>query len=87
MKKPWKLKGAFLYIGLATMYRALYEASFLTAESHRPRGFVALCLVTMRRYTDGTTITKHMVAELIQYILLETRKGVALSYAPAQMAI
>ena len=77
-------------------------------------------------YTDATTITKRMVAELIQYIevypavkedgitnqrvtihyncigafevpdrrkiperdiLLETRKGVALSYAPAQIAI
>ena len=76
---------------------------------------------TVRRYTDATTITKRMVAELIQYIevypavkedgvtnqrvtihyncigafevpdrrnipeqdiLLETRKGVALSYAP-----
>ena len=79
-------------------------------------------LETVRRYTDATTITKRMVAELIQYIevypavkedgitnqrvtihyncigafevpdrrkiperdiLLETRKGVALSYAPA----
>ena len=78
-------------------------------------------LETVRRYTDATTITKRMVAELIQYIevypavkedgitnqrvtihyncigafevpdrrkiperdiLLETRKGVALSYAP-----
>lgn len=83
-------------------------------------------LETVRRYTDATTITKRMVAELIQYIevypavkedgitnqrvtihyncigafevpdrrkiperdiLLETRKGVALSYAPAQIAI
>ena len=79
-------------------------------------------LETVRRYTDATTITKRMVAELIEYIevyhavkedgvtnqrvtihyncigafevpdrrkiperdiLLETRKGVALSYAPA----
>ena len=79
-------------------------------------------LETVRRYIDATTITKRMVAELIQYIevypavkedgitnqrvtihyncigafevpdrrkiperdiLLETRKGVALSYAPA----
>lgn len=79
-------------------------------------------LETVRRYTDATTITKRMIAELIQYIevypavkedgitnqrvtihyncigafevpdrrkiperdiLLETRKGVALSYAPA----
>ena len=83
-------------------------------------------LETVRRYTDATTITKRMVAELIQYIevypavkedgvtnqrvtihyncigafevpdrrkiperdiLLETRKGVALSYAPTQIAI
>ncbi len=83
-------------------------------------------LETVRRYTDATTITKRMVAELIQYIevypavkedgvtnqrvtihyncigafevpdrrkiperdiLMETRKGVALSYAPAQIAI
>ena len=83
-------------------------------------------LETVRRYTDATTITKRMVAELIQYIevypavkedgitnqrvtihyncigafevpdrrniperdiLLETRKGVALSYTPAQIAI
>ena len=83
-------------------------------------------LETVRRYTDATTITKRMVAELIQYIevypavkedgitnqrvtihyncigafevpdrrniperdiLLETRKGVALSYAPAQISI
>ena len=83
-------------------------------------------LETVRRYTDTTTITKRMVAELIQYIevypavkedgitnqrvtihyncigtfevpdrrkiperdiLLETRKGVALSYAPTQIAI
>ena len=83
-------------------------------------------LETVRRYTDATTITKRMVAELIEYIevypavkedgvtnqrvtihyncigafevpdrrkiperdiLLETRKGVALSYAPAQIAI
>lgn len=83
-------------------------------------------LETVRRYTDATTITKHMFAELIQYIevypsvkedgntnqrvtihyncigafevldrrkiperdiLLETRKGVALSYAPTQIAI
>ena len=83
-------------------------------------------LETVRRYTDATTITKRMVAELIQYIevypaikedgvtnqrvtihyncmgvfevpdrrkiperdiLLETRKGVALSYAPAEVAV
>ena len=83
-------------------------------------------LETVRRYTDATTITKRMVAELIQYIevypavkedgvtnqrvtihyncigafevpdrrkiperdiLMETRKGVALSYAPTQIAI
>ena len=83
-------------------------------------------LETVRRYTDATTITKRMVAELIEYIevypavkedgvtnqrvtihyncigafevpdrrkiperdiLLETRKGVALSYAPTQIAI
>ena len=83
-------------------------------------------LETVRRYTDATTITKRMVAELIQYIevypavkedgvtnqrvtihyncigafevpdrrkiperdiLMETRKGVALSYASAQIAI
>ena len=83
-------------------------------------------LETVRRYTDATTITKRMVAELIQYIevypavkedgvtnqrvtihyncigafevpdrrklperdiLLETGKGVTLSYAPAQIAI
>ena len=83
-------------------------------------------LETVRRYIDATTITKRMVAELIQYIevypavkedgitnqrvtihyncigafevpdrrkiperdiLMETRKGVALSYAPAQIAI
>lgn len=83
-------------------------------------------LETVRRYTDATTITKRMVAELIQYIevypavkedgvtnqrvtihyncigafevpdrrkiperdiLLETRKGVALSYAPIQIAM
>lgn len=83
-------------------------------------------LETVRRYTDAATITKRMVAELIQYIevypavkedgvtnqrvtihyncigafevpdrrkiperdiLLETRKGVALSYAPTQIAI
>ena len=83
-------------------------------------------LETVRRYTDANTITKRMVAELIQYIevypavkedsitnqrvtihyncigafevpdrrkiperdiLLETRKGVALSYAPTQIAI
>ena len=83
-------------------------------------------LETVRRYTDATTITKRMVAKLIQYIevypavkedgitnqrvtihyncigafevpdrrkiperdiLLETRKGVALSYAPTQIAM
>ena len=83
-------------------------------------------LEPVRRYTAATTITKRMVAELIQYIevypavkedgvtnqrvtihyncigafevpdrrkiperdiLLETRKGVALSYAPTQIAI
>ena len=83
-------------------------------------------LETVRRYTDAITITKRMVAELIQCIevypavnedgitnqrvtihyncigafevpdrrkiperdiLMETRKGVALSYAPAQIAI
>ena len=83
-------------------------------------------LETVRRYTDATTITKRMVAELIQYIevypavkedgitnqrvtihyncigafevpdrrkiperdiLFETRKGVALSYAPTQIAM
>ena len=83
-------------------------------------------LETVRRYTDSTTITKRMVAELIEYIevypavkedgvtnqrvtilyncigalevsdrrklperdiLMETRKGVALSYAPTQIAI
>ncbi len=83
-------------------------------------------LETVRRYTDATTITKRMVAKLIQYIevyptvkangatnqrvtihyncigafempdrgkisewdiMLETIKGVALSYAPTQIAI
>ena len=83
-------------------------------------------LETVRRYTDATTITKRMVAELIQYIevypavkedgitnqrvtihyncigafevpdrrkiperdiLLETRKGVALSYAQKRRSI
>ena len=83
-------------------------------------------LETVRRYTDATTITKRMVAELIDHIevypavkedgvtnqrvtihyncigvfevpdrrkiperdiLLETRRGVALSYAPAEVAV
>ena len=83
-------------------------------------------LETVRRYTDATTITKRMVAELIDHIevyhaekqdgitnqrivihyncigafdvpdrrkipeadiIMETRKGVALSYAPTQIAI
>ena len=83
-------------------------------------------LETVRRYTDATTITKRMVAELIDYIevyhaekqdgvtnqrvviyyncigafdvpdhrkipeadiIMETRKGVALSYAPEQVAV
>ena len=83
-------------------------------------------LETVRRYTDATTITKHMVAELIDHIevyhaekqdgvtnqrvdihyncigafdvpdrrkipeadiIMETRKGVALSYAPEQVAV
>lgn len=83
-------------------------------------------LETVRRYTDATTITKRMVAELIDHIevyhaekqdgvtnqrvviyyncigafdvpdrrkipeadiIMETRKGVALSYAPEQVAI
>ena len=82
-------------------------------------------LETVRRYTDATTITKRMVAELIDHIevyhaekqdgvtnqrvvihyncigafdvpdrrkipeadiIMETRKGVALSYAPEQVA-
>ena len=81
---------------------------------------------TVRRYTDATTITKRMVAELIDHIevyhaekqdgvtnqrvvihyncigafdvpdrrkipeadiIMETRKGVALSYAPEQVAV
>ena len=83
-------------------------------------------LETVRRYTDATTITKRMVAELIDHIevyhaekqdgvtnqrvviyyncigafdvpdrrkipeadiIMETRKGVALSYAPEQVAV
>ena len=83
-------------------------------------------LETVRRYTDATTITKRMVAELINHIevyhaekqdgvtnqrvviyyncigafdvpdrrkipeadiIMETRKGVALSYAPEQVAV
>ena len=83
-------------------------------------------LETIRRYTDATTITKRMVAELIDHIevyhaekqdgvtnqrvvihyncigafdvpdrrkipeadiIMETRKGVALSYAPEQVAV
>ena len=83
-------------------------------------------LETVRRYTDATTITKRMVAELIDHIevyhaekqdgvtnqqvvihyncigafevpdrkkipeadiIMETRKGVAVSYAPAQIAV
>ena len=83
-------------------------------------------LETVRRYTDAATITKRMVAELIDYIevyhaekqdgitnqrvviyyncigafdvpdrrkipeadiIMETRKGVALSYAPEQVAV
>ena len=83
-------------------------------------------LETVRRYTDATTITKRMVAELIDHIevyhaekqdgitnqrvvihyncigafdvpdrrkipeadiIMETRKGVALSYTPAQIAV
>ena len=83
-------------------------------------------LETVRRYTDATTITKRMVAELIDHIevyhaekqdgvtnqrvviyyncigafdvpdrrkipeadiIMETRKGVALSYAPKQVAV
>ena len=83
-------------------------------------------LETVRRYTDAATITKHMVAELIDHIevyhaekqdgitnqrvvihyncigafdvpdrrkipeadiIMETRKGVALSYAPEQVAV
>ena len=83
-------------------------------------------LETVRRYTDATTITRRMVAELIDHIevypavkedgvtnqrvtihyncigvfevpdrrkiperdiLLETRRGVALSYAPAEVAV
>ncbi|WP_418581178.1 DUF4368 domain-containing protein [Hominenteromicrobium sp.] len=83
-------------------------------------------LKTVRRYTDATTITKRMVAELIDHIevyhaekqdgvtnqrvviyyncigafdvpdrrkipeadiIMETRKGVALSYAPEQVAV
>ena len=79
-------------------------------------------LETVRRYTDATTITKRMVAELEVYhaekqdgvtnqrvviyyncigafdvpdrrkipeadIIMETRKGVALSYAPEQVAV
>ena len=83
-------------------------------------------LETVRRYTDATTITKRMVAELIDHIevyhaekqdgvtnqrvviyyncigafdvpdrrkipeidiIMETRKGVALSYAPTQIAV
>ena len=83
-------------------------------------------LETVRRYTDATTITKRMVAELIDHIevyhaekqdgitnqrvviyyncigafdvpdrrkipeadiIMETRKGVALSYAPVQVAV
>ena len=83
-------------------------------------------LETVRRYTDTTTITKRMVAELIDHIevyhaekqdgitnqrvvihyncigafdvpdrrkipeadiIMETRKGVAVSYAPAQIAV
>lgn len=83
-------------------------------------------LETVRRYTDATTITKRMVAELIGHIevyhaekqdgvtnqrgviyyncigsfdvpdrrkipeadiIMETRKGVALSYAPEQVAV
>lgn len=92
------------------------------------RSLAILCFFveTVRRYTNATTITKRMVAELIQYIevypavkedgvtnqrvtihyncigafevpdrrkipdrdvLLETEKGVALSYAPTQIAI
>ena len=83
-------------------------------------------LETVRRYTDATTITKRMVAELIDHIevyhaekqdgitnqrvviyyncigafdvpdrrkipeadiIMETRKGIALSYAPEQVAV
>ena len=83
-------------------------------------------LETVRRYTNATTITKRMVAELIDHIevyhaekqdgvtnqrvdihyncigafdvpnrrkirsadiIMETRKGVALSYAPEQVAV
>ena len=83
-------------------------------------------LETVRRYTDATTITKRMVAELIDHIevyhaekqdgitnqrvdihyncigafdvpdrrkspeadmIMETRKGVALSYAPERLAV
>ena len=83
-------------------------------------------LETVRRYTDATTITKRMVAELFDHIevyhaekqdgvtnqrvviyyncigafdvpdrrkipetdiIMETRKGVALSYAPEQVAV
>ena len=83
-------------------------------------------LETVRRYTNATTITQRMVAELIDHIdvyhaekhdgittqqviihyncvgpfmvpdrrkipeadiIMETRKGVALSYAPAQIAV
>ena len=44
---------------------------------------------TVRRYTNVTTITKRMVAELIDHnnVQHETRQGVAVSYAPAQIAV
>ena len=44
---------------------------------------------TVRRYTNVTTITKRMVAELIDHnnVHHETRQGVAVSYAPAQIAV
>ena len=41
LQNPLGTKGRTSIHSLATMYRALCEASSLTAESRRPRGFVA----------------------------------------------
>ena len=126
---PWYTHDEYIEVSeeVADELRAsrLYEAAY-QRRIVRKQMDVDTFLETVRRYTDATTITKRMVAELIQYIevypavkedgvtnqrvtihyncigafevpdrrkiperdiLMETRKGVALSYAPTQIAI